>query len=240
MRSALSVGGLLLGCLAALPVRAADTGSITGTVDRAERVTAVLAIDRDADRKFPGKIDAKSGRFTIDGLPLGARYDCVFDFTGGRLEGVNLKVPHSDFEKEQPLTKEDVATITETAKSLNQFEDVVEVLTVTGNIQHAAVLLHKVRTKPFINSAPGEVIWRLELWHFERPDDTWIKDQDELGIILYRERLQKKDFEKKSLTLDPAVGGIRLDEKQRQADLGRVVLPGSEAGIRLRPAKAER
>jgi hypothetical protein len=235
------MGVLLLVGLAAGPVRAAETGAITGTVEGGDRVTAVFAIDRDADnKKFPGKMDAKTGRFTIDGLPLGGHYDCVIDRGGVRLEGVDLKVRRSDYEKEQPLTREDVATITETAKSLNQFEDVVEVLTVAGNIQHAAVLLNKVRTKPFVNSSPGEVVWRLELWHIERPDDTWIKDQEELGIILYRERLQKKDFDKKALTLDPALGGIRLNEKQRQVDVGRVVLPGDAAGVRLRPAKNER
>jgi hypothetical protein len=241
MRPLLSMSVLLLGWFAVQPLRAADTGTITGTVDQAGRVTAVFALDRDAEgKKFPGKVDPQSGRFTIDGLPLGARYDCVLDITGGRLEGVNLTVRRSDYEKEQPLTKEDIATITETAKSLNQFEDEVAVLTVTGNIQHAAVLLKKLRTKPFINSSPGEMIWRLELWHFERPEDTWIKDQEELGIILYRERLQKKDFDKKSLTLDPALGGISLTDKQRQADLGRIVLPDNEPGIRLRPLKAER
>jgi hypothetical protein len=222
-------------------VRAAETGTIAGTIDKPARVTAVFAIDRDNDnKKYPGKVDAASGRFTIDSLPLDARYDCVIDLAGGgRLEGVNLKVPHSDYEKEQPLTREDVETITATAKSLNQFEDQVEVLTVTGNIQHAAVVLNKLRTKPFINSNPGEVIWRLELWHFARPEETWIKDQEELGIILYRERLQKKDFDRKSLTLDPALGGVRLTEKQPRADLGRVELPGAEPGVRLRPVKAE-
>jgi hypothetical protein len=241
MRCVLPACLVLLGWPLAQPGRAAETGTISGTIDHAGRVTAVCAIDRDADgKKYPGKVDAKSGRFTIDGLPLGARYDCAIDFAGGRLEGVNLKVAHSDYEKEQPLSKEDVETVRATAKSLNQFEDQVDILTVTGNIQHAAVLLNKLRTRPFINSSPGEVIWRLELWHFERPEDTWIKDQEELGTVLYRERLPKKDFEKKSLTLDPALGGVRLTEKQRQADLGRVELPGSEAGIRLRPLKAER
>ena len=234
---------VLLGLAGACPPaagRAAETGTITGTVDKPARVTAVFALDRDNDKKYPGKVDPASGRFTIDGLPLDARYDCVIDLAGGgRLEGVNLKVPHSDYEKEQPLTKEDVETITATARSLNQFEDQIEVLTVTGNIQHAAVVLNKLRTKPFINSNPGEVIWRLELWHFERPEETWIKDQEELGIILYRERLQKKDFDKKSLTLDPALGGVRLTEKQPQADLGRVELPGAEPGVRLRAVKAE-
>jgi hypothetical protein len=222
-------------------VRAAETGSITGTVATPARVTAVFAIDRDNDNKtFPGKVDAASGRFTIDGLPLDARYDCVIDAAGARLEGVNLKVRHSDYEKEQPLARDDVETIKSVARSLNQFEDRVDILTVTGNVQHAAVLLNKLRTKPFINSNPGEVIWRLELWHFERPDDTWIKDQEELGVILYRERLQKKDFEKKSLTLDPALGGVRLTGKHWQVDLGRVELPDGEPGVRLRPVKAER
>jgi hypothetical protein len=235
---------LLLGVAGAwqpVTARAAETGTITGTVDKGARVTTVFAIDRDNDnKKYPGKLDSVSGRFTIDGVPLDARYDCVLDLTGGgRLEGVNLRVPHSDYEKEQPLTKEDVETITATAKSLNQFEDQVEVLTVAGNIQHAAVVLNKLRTKPFINSNPGEVIWRLELWHFARPEETWIKDQEELGIILYRERIQKKDFDKKSLTLDPALGGVRLTEKQSQVDLGRVELPGAEPGVRLRPVKGE-
>ena len=89
------------------------------------------------------------------------------------LEGVNLKVPHSDFEEEQPLTKEDVKALTEAAKSLNQFENDVEVMTIIGNIQHAAVLLNKMRTTPFVNQTPGEMIWRLEVWHFEKPEETW-------------------------------------------------------------------
>ena len=33
-------------------------------------------------------------------------------------------------------------------------------MTITGNIQHAAVILNKLRTKPFYESKPGEVIWR--------------------------------------------------------------------------------
>ncbi len=32
------------------------------------------------------------------------------------LEGVNLNVPHSDYEVEQPMTKEDVRAITEAAE----------------------------------------------------------------------------------------------------------------------------
>jgi hypothetical protein len=218
--------------------RAAETGSIAGTLDKPEQVTAVVAVDRATDKKYPGKVDIKSGRFTIEGLPLDATYDCLIDHGSARLEGINLKVPRSDYEKEQPLSKEDVETIKKTALSLNKFEDVVDVLTVTGNIQHAAVVLNKLRTQPFVGSQPGEIIWRLELWRFDRPDDTWIKSQDELFLVLYRERLQKSAFEKKALTLDPALGGITLNEKQPTVDLGTIKLPAGQPGVRLRPEAA--
>jgi len=170
-------------------------------------------------------------------LPLGAAYDLIVDAGAVRLEGVNLKVPRSDYEEEQPLSRDDIKTIKAKALELNQFEDKVEVMTVSGNIQHAAVILNKLRTKTFVNSNEGEVIWRLEVWHFEKPDEAWFKVQDELFQVLYRERLQKKDFDKKALTLDPSLGGIKLTPKKAKADVGKVALPSKEAGIRLRPIK---
>jgi hypothetical protein len=227
---------LCLALAATLPgaACAAGTGTIAGTIDRAGAVKAVVAIDRATDTKFPGKVDPKTGEFTITGLPLGPAYDCIIDLGGAKLEGVNFTVPRSDFEEEQPLGKDDPKALADLAKSLNKFEDVVEVMAVRGNVQHAAVLLNKLRTTPFINSAPGEVIWRLELWHFEKPDDTWIKVQDELFLVLYRERLQKKDFDRKSLTLDPALGGLKPTAKKPRVELGKITLPSTEPGIRLR------
>ena len=32
---------------------------------------------------------------------------------------------------------------------MNKFEDIVEIKTIQGNIQHAAILLSKLRTRPF-------------------------------------------------------------------------------------------
>ncbi|HKB38113.1 MAG TPA: hypothetical protein VKD72_16825 [Gemmataceae bacterium] len=223
--------------LLSAPARAFEKGTISGTIDKPAHVTAVTAINRADDKKYPGKIDAKTGQFTIAGLPLGATYDILLDAGTARLEGVNLKVPRSDYEEEQPLSKDDIKTIKAKALELNQFEDRVEVMAVVGNIQHAAVILNKLRTRAFVNSNEGEVIWRLEVWHFEKPDDAWFKVQDELFQVLYRERIQKKDFDKKSLTLDPSLGGIKLTEKQPKADMGKVALPSKETGIRLRPIK---
>ena len=221
------------------PARGAETGAIHGSVDKARDATAIVAINRGDDKKYPGTIDAKMGKFIIKDLPLGATYDCILDAGPVRLEGVNLKVPHSDYEEEQPLTKEDIETIKKTALSLNKFENEIEVMTVSGNIQHAAVVLNKKRTTPFYESKPDEMIWRLELWHFEKPDETWIKVQEEFAIVFYRQRLQKSDFAKKALTLDPALGGIKLDSKQKNVELGTIVLPSKEPGIRLRTEKSK-
>ena len=222
---------------AALPARAAETGSIRGKVDTEVGVTDVTAIDRATDKKYTGKIDAHSGEFVIAELPLGATYDCILVFGPVHLEGVNLKVPRSDYEEEQPLSREDIEQLKKTAISLNKFENEIEVLAVAGNIQHAAVVLNKKRTTPFYESKPGEMIWRLELWHFDKPGETWIKAQDEFAIVLYRERLQKSVFDRKALTLDPALGGIHLDNRQKIVELGRVAAPSKEPGIRLRSAK---
>ncbi len=224
------------------PARGAENkGSLTGSVSRPDRVIKVYAKDRatEQDTVYPGKLDAKTGRFVIEGLPLGATYDCVFDLSGGaRLEGVSLKVHPSAYadagEEEQPLTKDDIEALKKTCSNLNKFEDRIEFLAITGNAQYAAVLLNKLREKPFYGSKPDEVIWRLELWHFEKPEETWVKDQDELFVTFYRERSPRKEFAKKALTLDPALGGHKLTAERPSIDLGKIELPAAKPGIRIR------
>ncbi len=209
-------------------------GSITGIFIQTADVTAVTAVNRQSGKSFVGIVDAKAKKITVPALPIEATYDLLIETKEQLLEGINLTVPRSDFEEEQPLAKEDVAIIREKVFGLNQFEDQVEILAIEGNIQHAAILLNKVRTKPFVNSLPGEVVWRAELWHYQRPDETWLKAQDELFIVLHRERLQRSVFEKKSVTFDPALGGITLTEEEPKRDLGRIELPEAKPGVRLR------
>lgn len=209
----------------------AQTGAISGDVSGAG-AAAVAAIDRATSKRFTGVIDP-NGNFKIEQLPLGTTYDIIIDYGGARLEGINLRVPRSDYEEEQPLTDEDRTTINQEIAALNKFEDIVEVLAIEGNIQHAAVLVNKLRTRPFVNSKPGEVVWRVELWHFKRPDETWLKVQDELFETVYRERLQRADFDKKSVTFTTALGGIVLSTASPRADLGAVRLPLTKQGIRF-------
>lgn len=224
----------------ALPARAEEPGSIAGRVEASHTVAAVTAVDRTTDKTYPGTLDPASGRFTITGLPLGATFDLrIDDKAGARLEGVNLKVPPSDYEEEQPLAPEDIATIKQQVQRLNQFEDQVEILAVAGNVQHAAVLVNKLRTRPFVNSKPGEVVWRCELWRFERPEETWVKVQDELFLVLYRQRIPAAEYQKKSVTFDPALGGLSPTVETPALDVGLVTRATAKPGIRLRPARED-
>lgn len=212
---------------------AGQEGSITGSIDRADEIAAVTAVDRLTGKRFTGRIEAASGRFAVGGLPAGGTYDLIMDYGASRLEGVDLEVPPSDYEEEQPLSDEDRETIQAKVRRMNKFEDVVDVIALEGNIQHAAVLVNKLRTRPFYGSKPGEVIWRVELWHFERPEETWVKVQDELFLTLYRERIPRRLYDRKSVTFAPALGGLEVAVDDPALDVGPITLPPARAGIHM-------
>ena len=215
-----------------------SAGSITGAIPAGKKLTKATAIDRQSSKSYPGKIDEAKSQFVIEGLPPGT-YDCILDFGDARLEGVNFQVPASDYEEEQPLTPEDVAVIKAKVLSMNKFEDQIEIMAIQGNIQHAVILLNKLRTKEFYAAKPGEIIWRAELWHFERPEETWLKVQDEMFIVMYRERIQRSEYDKKSVTFDPQYGGLEITEGKTRIELGKIDPPVEKRGVRLRLPKAK-
>ena len=239
MRSRLSrlrVPGVAFVCalLAATRAAGAETGSIRGVVDDPGRVVSVKAVDRAQGRTFPGSLKTAAGAFSVDDLPPGASYDLVIDLADGRLEGIDMRVPRSDYVEEQPLSDEDRETILKKLDAMNKFEDRMGVLALAGNIQHAVVLINKLRTKPFYASQPGEVVWRAERWRFERPEETWVKVQDELFTVLYRERLPASAYARKSILFDAALGGLDPGRNGLILDVGRITLPRGESGIRVR------
>jgi hypothetical protein len=231
-RRAIQIAVLLVFTAFAHPA-VAQTGTILGTIDPADQAVSVALVDRQTCKKHAAEFDAASGQFTAADLPTSGAFDLLIESASALVEGIDFSVPRSDYEEEQPLSEDDVRNIKQKVASLNQFEDTVEVLAVEGNIQHAAVLVNKLRTKPFYGSKPGEIVWRVELWHFERPDETWVKVQDELFITLHRERMAKSAYQRKSVTFAPRWGRIRLSAESPNVDLGTIKLPPAEPGIRV-------
>ena len=208
-------------------------GSITGAIPAGKTLSKAVAVDRQSGKKFTGTVIGATGRFVIDDVPFGT-YDLLLDFGEARVEGVNFQVPASDYEEEQPLSDEDVAVIKEKILGMNKFEDQIEIMSIQGNIQHAVILLNKLRTKEFYAAKPGEIIWRAEVWHFERPEETWLKVQDEMFIVLYRERIPRSEYDRKSLTFDPRYGGLQVTDSAPRLDLGTIDPPSDKRGVRLR------
>ncbi|HUY36545.1 MAG TPA: hypothetical protein VMV69_27665 [Pirellulales bacterium] len=220
--------------LAALTTPAsAQTGTIKGTLDPCDAAATLAVVDRATGKKYAAQLDEASGQFEVADLPLAGAFDILIEAGASRVEGIDLSVPRSDYEEEQPLSEDDARSIKRKVAALNQFEDTVEVLAVEGNIQHAAVLVNKLRTKPFYGSKPGEIVWRVELWHFERPDETWVKARDELFLTLHRERLAHAAYKRNSVTFAPRLGGIRLSTDSPTADVGTIQLPPAESGVRV-------
>ncbi len=213
---------------------AQTNGTFTAAVTQPKSIESAYAIDRTIDRKYPATIDLTTGRLTIDSLPLGRAYDVIINTAQGSWEGISLKVPPSDYVEEQPLTEEERQVVEEKVRELNKFEDQVEILAIEGNIQHAAILVNKLRTKPFFASKPGEIVWRAELWHFEKPEETWVKVQDELFLVLHRERLLQTSYDKKSLLFDRQLGGITPTAENLAYDAGTIDLAELKPGVRLR------
>ena len=55
----------------------------------------------------------------------------------------------------------------------------------------------------------GKVFVRGNHDKAERPEETWVKVQDELFFVLHRERLPKDEFDRKAVVFDPRLGGLR-------------------------------
>lgn len=241
MRRHLPVALLLL----AANARAAE-GVIVGRLSKPETVARVFAVDRsqiDRNAERAARIVPLEGTVAADGafrvpVPVGKRVDLVMEYRdGSRVEGVNLAVKRSDFvEEDPPLSRPQADKVRAVARSLNKFENEVDFLAIAGNAQHAVALLNKRRTTPFFASQPGEIVWRLEVWRFERPEnaDYWVKSQDELFEIIVRERLQRSKYDARNLTLDPKLGGLTAAADKLTLDVGIVESPEPTPGIRLR------
>ena len=220
---------------------ALSAGSIEATLDAKAPVLeahAIARIDTPFGVEFRPAIagDLKDAKLSFTDLPTEGVYCLRFKMESGVVQGWDATVPPSDYEEEQPLEVASRNTILKklAAGSASEFADQVLVLDVQGNIQNAAVLVTKLRTRPFVGGGyrPGECVWRVErrLWEF--PDEhTWVPNQDLPLYAVQRRRLFPKDYQQLSIIYARHLGGIRLDEQKPHRDLGTIVVPSPGPGI---------
>jgi len=115
------------------------------------------------------------------------------------------------------------------------FEDVVDIVAMTGTSRHVCAMVERIRSRPFYASKPDELIWRLEIWRFEKPEETetWTRAGDAEGV-LYRLRMSRAALRAMRLTFDPRLGGLCPTAAAAVCELGTVRLPEVGPGVWLR------
>ncbi len=226
-------------------------GSITGILDAKEPIRRVWAIERSPrhlkdtkgeshdigmyGRPHQGRADG--ARIVIEDLPVPGKYDLKLEMASGAvIAGWDASVPESDYVGDPPLEAASKQKIFKKLadKQFSAFSDRMWVLDIQGNIQHAALLVMKLRMRPFVGGAykPGEWVWRIERWHWENPEDhTWVPYQERPYYALIRERLYEKDYRAKRICFARRLGGIALTGEQSAANLGRIKVPSPVAGV---------
>lgn len=249
-----SIGWLVVVLVAAAgTARAGATGSITLTLapmqDR--RVVKAVAIDRSpqilttskgvkrdigmGSRTYPGAVAKGVIRFAH--LPLTGRYDLKLTFDNGAvLAGWDATVPPSAYVGDPPLRPVDRAAIEKKLANdqFTAFSDEVRVLDITGNADHASVLVMKLRKRPTVGGPKGAKPWifRIERWAWYTGDGpTWTPWFKRPFYALTRERIRPQAFRSLRLGYVRSLGGIALARQKPAVRIGPVTIGVIPQGV---------
>jgi len=159
---------------------AVSAATIEGKVANPQQCLGVQALLRHGQgvkypclpRIFPGTYDGATGRFRIENLPAGA-YDLRLIVPGGRVDGVDMRPIE---ESDEPFTGEDERMIRDfIANYPDSFIDIHRPICIRGNGRHAKVILECIRARRFHSGKPNDIIWRVEVWRFEKHTGAWIR-----------------------------------------------------------------
>ncbi|MBN1808417.1 MAG: hypothetical protein JW909_05075 [Planctomycetes bacterium] len=231
---------LLITSVACIAACGAARGTeVTGRSDKP--LAEVVFVKRVEPRRFkddaylpetyPAAV-AKDGRsFVIKDLAEGT-YDLRVRLVDGSvIEGVGLgktDVP----ERAGPLEEADVAALTDIVAHMRTFFDRNRVFFIDGwrgvddlNRQgYAWMLVEELRWRDTsLGRKKGEpfVIWRMDVWQFEKMAGAWRKVKQ--FKVIYRLNVTEKDFEKYRWYFTTAMAGYQV--KGGKQDLGEVKVP---------------
>ncbi len=206
--------------------RRALGAELRGTIQSKQKVVRMVAVDRASadvlkvsldDPKdafvYEGKIDAGTGKFTVDGVLAGHVYDLIVwtvDERGEktRWEGVDMDY-HREIRPSTGVTEEDRKWLEDFVTEMPAFYDKARVLHMAADHGHATLLVELERTRDFHSDAGGEVIYRVELWYFENLFGGWAKDKNTEKVMV---RWRGKGMPGRWQFL-PALGGVTVEEE---------------------------
>lgn len=183
--------------LALLASTALAGGAISGRITNPEQCLGVSAVRRGGTvtrlriYETQGSFSKRTGKFTISGLD-----DEVYDLRihlkgGGYLDGARMALPEderSDFK----MTDDDREQIKDFIKNYpTRFVDTIRPLRIEGNGEFARVLVEKIRHRDYHSGKQGDIIWRMEVWKFEKQTGAWVRSQHG-WYVLARERVSDK------------------------------------------------
>ena len=200
---------------------AQNVGTIKGTITPPERVVGVQAVDRKNKNAHTheAKFDAKTGKFTVAGLPPGRTYDLIVLTPAGEIQGVDMQFNDGEFARlvrkkrrgkpSHEFTDDDFEQIISHILGIEQYEDIVRPLCLAEFGGRATVLVEKIRTRDFHSQQGDEYIWRTELWYFRFRYGGWEKVPN-VAQVLESRRLPVSAFKQINLVYEPKLGGIEI------------------------------
>jgi hypothetical protein len=223
-------------------------------------LASLRAVSRVSRKSFPPtSFDATSGQFEFADLPGDARYDVCFRARDGReVEGVDLdfvdqrllRLAHLRRRRmgipdlqEPAFESEDAEELVRWVREMDDFMEQRRVLYVAGQGRRATLLVESMRTRSFHASESDEVIWRVELWYFEKHPGGWdrLANQERL---LRRLRTQREPWSTVSLEYYPSLSGYVSAEGESEkmeftlpaeVDASRGRPPASEPELKTKP-----
>ena len=214
--------------------------SISGKVTNPKKCSGVQVLLRKgsgfnkpyAPKVFPAKYSAATGAFRAENLPEG-RYDLRLLVPGGWVDTVDMRLEEA--EGGDPFNEEDEKAIREFIANYPQsFADIFRPIFMRGNARCAKVLVEKIRARGFHSGKGGEIIWRVEVWAFEKHTGAWVRGRRSMEVVSrlrvfavdskhHRRGSQvhttAEEFKGMVWLFSPANGGLEVDAVEPVADL---------------------
>jgi len=194
-----------------------EAGEIVGQVRPPESARAVFAVQRLKNtmkeirrEDHPGELNAETGGFRIRGLAAGL-YDLLLVTTGGKIEGVDLRVQGDGAE---PLSEHDREELKSRIGKMDEFMNRKKALFLEGNQSQAKALMDLCRDR--VHHLGSDLIWRVEIWQFENLHGSWqLRGQGRKGReTLHRIKAPREQVEAIRYLFEPRLGGIRVNGDQ--------------------------